>query len=257
MDSVTSVHVSEKFCHPRDFVTQSLECARSGVQRDGSARRSVHKTSDAVHDLMGNRRFIFDSRGRLPETWRSWSRDDSANVNVEFEDELQGCKKPMSRDLTGLRTLENSAVAGYSGAAVVDDRRVASSTIELPRCEVVELQKSAEVSVTPLYCPCIVGRGREAPQPLHLGGDENATFEETDAAQDEDPWEYDIAPRKGLVPHAVRDVYASLQELSYQRMILKWWRDVDHCRGDNCPRKRDSREPEFPNPVDFLYKSCR
>ena len=77
---------------------------------------------------------------------------DSHLVNVEFEDELQGCKKPMSRDLTGLMTHENSGVAGhsaaadvdensdvagYSAAAVVDERRVASSTIELPRCEAV------------------------------------------------------------------------------------------------------------------------
>ena len=40
-------------------------------------------------------------------------------------------------------------------------------------------------------------------------------------AQDEDPWEYNIALRKGLVPHSVRGVNASLQELSYLRMILK------------------------------------
>ena len=32
-------------------------------------------------------------------------------------------------------------------------------------------------------------------------------------AQDEDPWEYNIA--LGLVPHSVRCVHASLQELSY------------------------------------------
>ena len=40
-------------------------------------------------------------------------------------------------------------------------------------------------------------------------------------AQDEDPWEYNFAIRKGLVPHSVRGVHASLQELSYLRMILK------------------------------------
>ena len=40
-------------------------------------------------------------------------------------------------------------------------------------------------------------------------------------AKDEDPWEYNIALRKGLVPHSVRGVHASLQELSYLRMILK------------------------------------
>ena len=40
-------------------------------------------------------------------------------------------------------------------------------------------------------------------------------------AQDEDPWKYNIALRKGLVPHSVRGVHASLQELSYLRMIRK------------------------------------
>ena len=76
-------------------------------------------------------------------------------------------------------------------------------------------------------------------------------------AQDEDPWEYNIALRKGLVTHSVRGVHASLQELSYLQMILKNdGCDVDHCRGENCPRKRDSRHPEFPNTVDSLYKSC-
>ena len=39
-------------------------------------------------------------------------------------------------------------------------------------------------------------------------------------AQNEDPWEYNIAPRKGPVPQAVRGVYAPLQELSYLRVIL-------------------------------------
>ena len=42
-----------------------------------------------------------------------------------------------------------------------------------------------------------------------------------DGVQEEDQWEYDTAPRKGTVPHAVRGVHASLQELSYLRMILK------------------------------------
>ena len=39
-----------------------------------------------------------------------------------------------------------------------------------------------------------------------------------DGAQEEDQWEYNIAPRKGLVPHSV---HAFLQELSYLRMIFK------------------------------------
>ena len=55
---------------------------------------------------------------------------DSHHVNVEFEHELQGCKKPMSRDLAGLMTHENSGVAGHSTAADVDERRLVSSTIE-------------------------------------------------------------------------------------------------------------------------------
>ena len=96
-------------------------------------------------------------------------------MNVEFQDELQECKKPMSRDLTGLMTHENSDVAGYSAAAVVDARRVASSTIELRRCEAVESQKSAQAPAAPLYCAFVVGWGREAPKPFHLGGDEAVT----------------------------------------------------------------------------------
>ena len=72
---------------------------------------------------------------------------------------------------------------------------------------------------------CIVHVSLEGTEKLHnlftSVVTKNATFEETDAGQDEDPWEYDIAPKKCLVPHAVRGVYASLQELSYQRTILK------------------------------------
>ena len=96
---------------------------------------------------------------------------DSHLVNVEFKNGLLGCKKSMLTDLTGLVTHENSDVAGFSAAAVVDERRVARSTIELPSCEAVESRKSAQVAVAPLYCACIIGRGREAPQPFHLRGD--------------------------------------------------------------------------------------
>ena len=278
---------------------------------------------------------------------------DSRLVNVEFKSELQWCKSPMLRDLTGLVTHENSGwaghsatadvdedsdVAGYSAAAIEDEKRAASSTIELPSCEAVESHTSTQVPFASLCRACIVGRGREAPQPFHLGGAvsvsvttpiesleilspclkdrtsgednthtivpsdsntmsnlglasiltedvrvhgawseflnkfpdrKNVTFEETDGgldrsheslgaafktrqkgkhtvddcvmyrddwnglqrheqrvfvwiagAQDEDPWEYNIAPRKGPVPQAVRGVYASLQELSYLRVIL-------------------------------------
>ena len=65
---------------------------------------------------------------------------------------------------------EESDVAGYSAAAIVDERRVASSTIGLPRCESVKSQKSAQVPFVPLFRACIVGRSREVPQPFHLGG---------------------------------------------------------------------------------------
>ena len=51
-----------------------------------------------------------------------------------------------------------------------DERRVASSTIELPCCESVKSQKSAQVPFVPLFRACIVGRSREVPQPFHLGG---------------------------------------------------------------------------------------
>ena len=52
----------------------------------------------------------------------------------------------------------------------MNGRRVASSTIELPSCEAVESQKSAQVPFAPLCRACIAGRDREAPQPFHLGG---------------------------------------------------------------------------------------
>ena len=65
---------------------------------------------------------------------------------------------------------EESDVAGYSAAAIVDERRVASSIIVLPCCEAVESQKSTRVPFVPLFRACIVGRGREVPQPFHLGG---------------------------------------------------------------------------------------
>ena len=37
--------VSEKLCHLRDFVSKSLGYGRGGVERDESARRSVHSES--------------------------------------------------------------------------------------------------------------------------------------------------------------------------------------------------------------------
>ena len=77
---------------------------------------------------------------------------DSHLVNVEFKDGLLGCSKSILRDLTALVTHENSDVAGYYAAAVVDERRVARSSIELPRCEAVESRKSAQVPFATLCC---------------------------------------------------------------------------------------------------------
>ena len=53
---------------------------------------------------------------------------------------------------------------------LLDERRVASSTIELPCYEAVESHTSTQVPFVPLCRACIVGRGREVPQPLHFGG---------------------------------------------------------------------------------------
>ena len=65
---------------------------------------------------------------------------------------------------------EESDVAGYSAAAIVDQRRVASSTIELPCYEAVESHTSTQDPILSLCRACIVVKGREAPQPFHLGG---------------------------------------------------------------------------------------
>ena len=58
--------------------------------------------------------------------------------------------------------------------------------------------------------------------------------------KDEDPWEYNIVPRKGLVTHSVRGVHASLQELSNLRMILKNdgvpWRELSKKKGQQTTR---------------------
>ena len=65
---------------------------------------------------------------------------------------------------------EESDVAGSSAAAIVDERRVASSTVELLCYEAVESHTSTQVPFVPLCRACIVGRGREVPQLFHLGG---------------------------------------------------------------------------------------
>ena len=50
----------------------------------------------------------------------------------------------------------------------------------------------------------------------------NATFEETDADQKEDQWENDIAPWKGLVPHAVRGVGATQEGKRSSTWDIDW-----------------------------------
>ena len=65
------------------------------------------------------------------------------------------------------------------------------------------------------------------------------------AQDEEDPWEYNIAPRKGLVTRSVRGVHTSVQELSYLRMILKndgvtFITAVER----TVQGKKDSRQPE-------------
>ena len=341
MDSVTSLHVC-----PKSYATHAtlsvkvwgmreVVCNEMDLHGEVCTRRPMLSIIwweiEGFHLTVGDGCRKLGGHGRQIILRRN---GDSHLVNVEFKDGLLGCKKSTLRDVTGLVTHANSGVLGCSAPAFVDERRVASSTIELHRCEAVESQKSAQVPVAPLCCACIVGRSREAPQPLHLGGDEavtatmpvvslddfsltltdnttgegnaptivhttynpgfmvpiltecvwahgamgeflikfpdrkNLTFEETDGgldrsheslgaafntkekgkhtvddcamycgdwnglqrhrhgvhvwpdgAQEEDQWEYDIAPKKGLVPCAVRGVYASLQELSYLRMV--------------------------------------
>ena len=75
-------------------------------------------------------------------------------------------------------------------------------------------------------------------------------------AQDEDPWEYNIALRKGLVTHSVRGVHASLQELSYLRMILEndGWTLITAV--ESSVQGKGTVDTEFPNTVASLYKSC-
>ena len=59
-------------------------------------------------------------------------------------------------------TDEESDVAGYSTSAFVDERRVASSIIELSSCEAVESHTSAQVPFVPLCRACIVGKGQSS-----------------------------------------------------------------------------------------------
>ena len=163
-------------------------------------------------------------------------------MDVEFKD------GPMLRGPPGLvayGVVENSGVAGLSAAAVVDERgAVASSTTELPSCEAVESQKLAHVPFAPLCRARIAGRRREAPPfrreapPCPHGGGEEITVITpvvsldyfslglTDNTTGEGNTPILLlcdsnttyipglmAPRKGPVPHAVRGVFAFLQEL--------------------------------------------
>ena len=60
---------------------------------------------------------------------------------------------------------EESEVAGYSAAAIVDERRVASSTSNCPVTKLWNRTRRLKFFFVPLCRACIVGRGREVPQP--------------------------------------------------------------------------------------------
>ena len=169
--SATHATLSLKVCGMRGVVYNEMDLHGEAFIRRPTLFMALLKDED-FHVTVGDGCRKLGSHGREMILRKS---GDTHLVNVEFKDGLVGCKKSMFRDLTNLVTHENSDVAGYSAAAVVDERRVASSTIELPKCEPVESQKSAQDPVAPLYRACIVGRGREAPQPFHLGGDEAVT----------------------------------------------------------------------------------
>ena len=190
LDFVTSVHVCPKsYATHVTFVSRSSGYARGGVQRENlhgevftvkvfavvceGRRRQL--LSMIQWEIEGFLMTVGDGYRKLGGHGREMilrRNGDSHLVNVEFKDGLLGCKKSMMRDLTGLVTHENSDVAGHSAAAVVDERRATSSTIELSRCETVESHTSTQVPFASLCRACIVGRGREAPQPFHLGGEE-------------------------------------------------------------------------------------
>ena len=184
MDSVTSVHVCPKSYATHATLSLKIWGMREVMYNEMDLHSEVCTRRpmlsmiwweiEGFHLTVGDGCWKLGGHGRERILRRN---GDSHLVNVEFKDGLMGCKKSMSRDVTSLVTHENSDVAGYSAAAVVGERErgVASSTIELPRCEAVESQKSAQVPVAPLYCACLVGRSRDAPQPFHLGGVEAVT----------------------------------------------------------------------------------
>ena len=178
MDSVTSVHVCPKSSATHATLSVQVWSMRGVVYNEMDLHGEVCTKRPMLSmiwwEIEGFHLAVRDGCRKLGGHGREMilrRSGDSHLVNFEFEDELQGCKKPLSRDLTGLMTHENSGVAChsatadgmktvmfqvYSAAAVVDERRVASATMDLPRCEAVESQKSAQVPVAPLYCVCIV-----------------------------------------------------------------------------------------------------
>ena len=108
--------MSEKLCHLRDFVSQSLEYARGGIYNKMNLHGEVFTVKVVAVVCEGRRRqlpsmiwweiegfllTVGDGYRKLGGHGREMilRRDgDSPLVNDEFENELQGCKKPMSRD---------------------------------------------------------------------------------------------------------------------------------------------------------------
>ena len=152
MDSVTSVHVCPNSFDTQATLSLKVWCMRGVVYNvldlHGEVCTRRPMLSMIWWEIEGFHLTVGDGCRKLGGHGREMilrRNGDSYLVNVEFKDGLLECKKSKVRDVTCLVTQKNSDVAGYSAAAVVDERRVARSTIELPRCEAVESRKSAQV----------------------------------------------------------------------------------------------------------------
>ena len=232
---------------------QSLGNARGDVQRDGSARQSVHsenplcclqrETSVAVHGHVGRQGFSNDSQRWLPKTWRPWGN--SYLVDVEFKGGLLECEKTMMRGPPSLVGPVDSGVAGLSATAGVDERRaVTISTPEMPSREAVESHQLTHIPFARWCRACISGRGREAPHFRHGGGEDTGAATPavsldyfflglTDSTGEgttptlvlcDGNTTYSLGfmvPRKCPVPHAVRGVCVFLQVGSHANDLQK------------------------------------
>ena len=78
MDSVTSVHVCPKSSATHATLSVQVWSMRGVVYNEMDLHGEVCTKRPMLTMIWWDRRFPLDSRGWLPETWRSWSRDDSA-----------------------------------------------------------------------------------------------------------------------------------------------------------------------------------